>query len=175
MPTPQKEAVVQEMTDKFSRARSIFVADFTGIDVNTIVELRKGFHAENVEYRVVKNTLAHLALNKAGIKELDDLLVGVNSYVISYDDPTKPMKILKKFKSILNDKFKIKAAVFEGTFVGPDQVEQLANLPSRDELLAQFVGMLQQPLVHFVNTLRAPLLNFVGAVKALEEQKKQSG
>ncbi|NOX36105.1 MAG: 50S ribosomal protein L10 [Calditrichaeota bacterium] len=172
MPTPQKEQIVQEMTDKFSRAQSIILADFTGIDVNTITELRKKFREANVEYRVVKNTLARLSVKNAGIEGLEPFLVGVNSYAISYDDPTKPIKVIEEFKKELEDKFQIKAAYFEGKIIGPEQVPALAKLPSRDELLAQFVGMLNSPMSKLVGTLQGAMTKLIGVLKALEESKK---
>ncbi len=171
MPTPQKEQIVQEMTEKFGNATSIFLVDFTGMDVNTTTELRKNLREANVEYRVLKNTLAKLSFQKAGIEGMDEFLKGVNGYMISYDDPTLPAKVLKKKKEF-KEKLQMKAALFEGRVVGPDQVEALANLPSRDELLAQLVGMLKQPMTKLAGTLNAAMSNLVNVLKQLEEQKK---
>ncbi|RMI20788.1 MAG: 50S ribosomal protein L10 [Calditrichaeota bacterium] len=173
MPTPQKEAIVKEMTEKFSRANSVFLADFTGIDVNTINQLRRQFREARVEYRVLKNTLAKLSLHNAGITQLDEYLTGVNGYVISYDDPTLPVKVVEKLKKDLNDKFKLKAAYFEGQLVGTDQVASLAKLPSKQELLGQLCSMLQSPMTKLAGTLNAAMQNLVGALKALEEAKKE--
>lgn len=176
MPTPQKEQIVEEMAEKFSRAQSIVLADFTGIDVNTITELRKKFKEAHVEYRVVKNTLARLSVRKANIPDLETYLFGVNSYAISYDDPTKPFKIIDQLrKELLQDKFIIKAALFEGQIVGPEKASELAKLPSREELLAKLMGMLQSPMTRLVGTLQASMVKLVQVLKALEESKKQSG
>jgi len=176
MPTPEKEQIVKEMTEKFSRAQCIVLADFTGIDVNTITELRKKFKEANVEYKVVKNTLARLSVRNAKIDGLEEYLYGVNSYCLSYDDPTKPFKVIEQLrKDLLQDKFTVKAALFEGQIVGPDRVSELAKLPSRDELLGKLVGMLQSPMVRLVNTLQGSMVKLVQVLKALEENKKQSG
>jgi large subunit ribosomal protein L10 len=171
MPTPQKEKIVSEMADKFSRANSIFLADFSGIDVNTINALRKKFHEENVEYRVVKNTLAKISFQNAGIDGMSDFLNGVNSYAISYDDPTIPMKVVDKFKSNLDGKLQIKAAYFEGEIIGPDRIEGIANLPSREQLLSQLIGILQAPMAKLVGILQANVTNFMLVLKALESKK----
>ena len=171
MPTPQKEKLVQEMSEKFGKATGIYLADFTGMDVNTTTELRRKFREAKVEYRVVKNTLAKLSFHQAGIEGMDEFLKGVNSYAISYDDPTLPMKVLDKDKE-LKSMLRIKAAYFEGKIVGPDQVEQLAKLPSRQELIGQFASMLQAPMTKLVSTLNGALVQLVGVLKALEEQKK---
>ncbi len=171
MPTPQKEQIVQEMTEKFGNATSIFLVDFTGMDVNTTTELRKNLREAKVEYRVLKNTLAKLSFQNAGIEGMDEFLTGVNGYMISYDDPTLPAKVLKQKKEF-KEKLRMKAALFEGRIVGPDQVEALANLPSRDELLSQLVSMLQQPMTKLAATLNAAMSNLVNVLKQLEEQKK---
>ena len=172
MPTPQKEAIVQEMTEKFSEARSIFLADFTGVDVNTITELRKKFREANVEYRVVKNTLAKRSFEKAGLADINEYLTGVNSYAISYDDPTLPIKVVEKLKKDLDGKFRIKAALFEGKLVREDQIDAIATLPTKPEMLGQLVGMLQSPLTKFAATLNASMTKLVGVLKALEDAKK---
>jgi len=172
MPTPQKEQIVKEMAEKFSRATGIYLGDFTGLDVNSVVELRKSFREAEVDYKVVKNTLALRSLKDAGVQGLDEYLVGVNSYAISYGDPTQPIKILEKFKKDLEDKFHVKAAYFEGTVLGPDQVGALAKLPGRNELLGQLVGMLRSPMTRMVGTLNATMTKLVGVLKSLEEAKK---
>ena len=172
MPTPQKEAIVQEMSKKFADASSIFLADFTGVDVNTINEIRQGFFDAKVEYRVVKNTLAKRSFEKAGIEGMTEFLSGVNAYAISYDDPTQPMKVVEKFQKDLDGKFQIKGAYFEGQIVPREKVEALAKLPSKNELLGQFVTMIQSPMQKLVSTLNAPMQNVAGVLKSLEEAKK---
>jgi len=171
MPTPQKEQIVQEMTDKFAKAISIYLVDFSGMNVNMATELRKKFKEMNVEYRVLKNTLAKLSFRNAGIEGMDGYLTGVNGYAISYDDPTTPVKVVGKNKEY-KEKLKLKAAFFEGKIVGPEQVGDLAKLPSRNELLGQFVSMIQSPMTKFVGTLNGAMSSFINVLKSLEENKK---
>lgn len=171
MPTPQKEQIVSEMADKFSRAKSIFLADFSGIDANTINSLRKKFHQEKVEYRVVKNTLAKISFENAGIDGMSSYLNGINSYAISYEDPTLPMKVVDGLKSTLEDKFVVKAAYFEGEIIGPDRIKGIAKLPTREQLLSQLVGVLQAPMAKLVGTLQASITNFLLVLKAMESKK----
>lgn len=173
MPTAQKEMVIKEMTEKFSNAKSIFLADFTGVNVNTITELRKGFHESKLEYRVVKNTLAKLSFDKAGIAGMDEFLSGVNSYVISYEDPAMPVKVLEKFKKQLEGKFALKAAYFEGLVVGSDKIEALSKLPGKEELRGKIVGLLQSPMSKLVSVLQGPMRNVIGVLKALETKENQ--
>ncbi|UCF63133.1 MAG: 50S ribosomal protein L10 [bacterium] len=171
MATAQKEKVVQEMSDKFSRASSIYLVDFTGMDVNMTNQLRRNFQESNIEYRVVKNTLAKISFDKAGIEGMEPFLKGVNAYAISYDDPTLPVKVLEKHKEY-KEKLKLKAALFEGQVVGTDKVENLSKIPSRQELLGQLVGMLNSPMSKLVYALNGVMYNLVNALKALEEKKK---
>lgn len=173
MPTPQKEAVVQEMAEKFSNATGIFLADFTGVNVNQINELRKGFYESKVEYRVVKNTLAKLSFDNAGIEGMDEFLKGVNSYMISYDDPALPIKVVEKFKKELEGKFAIKAAYFEGRIVKAEQIEAISKLPGKQELQAKLVGLLQSPMTKLVGVLQSPMRNLIGVMKALESKENQ--
>ncbi len=171
MPTTRKEKIVEEMTDKFGRASSIFLVDFTGMDVNSTNELRRNFRESNVEYRVLKNTMARLSFQKAGIDGMDNFLKGVNAYAISYDDPTVPAKILEKNKEF-KEKLILKAALFEGKIVGAEQVQIISKLPSKMELLSQLVSMFNSPMSKLVGTLNAGMSNLIYALKSLEEKKK---
>ncbi|OGB64912.1 MAG: 50S ribosomal protein L10 [Caldithrix sp. RBG_13_44_9] len=171
MATPQKEKIVQEMSTKFGRAAGIYLVDFTGLDVNTTNELRKNFRDSKVEYRVLKNTLAKIAFEQAGIQGMDQFLSGVNGYAISYDDPTLPVKLLEKSKDF-KEKLKLKAALFEGKIVPANQVESLAKLPSKKELIGQVAGMLNSPMSKLVNSLNGIMYKFVNVLKAVEEKKR---
>ena len=171
MPTPQKEKIVEEMTDKFGRASSIFLVDFTGMDVNATTELRRNFRESNIEYRVLKNTLAKISFQHAGIEGMEEYLKGVNAYAISYDDPTLPVKIVDKNKEF-REKLKLKAALFEGKVVGSDQVVTIAKLSSRAELLGQFVSMINSPMTKLAGTLNATISKLVNVLKSIEEKKK---
>ena len=171
MATPQKEKVIEEMSDKFGRASGIYLVDFTGMDVNTTNALRRNFRESDVEYRVLKNTLAKLSFEKAGIDGMNEFLIGVNGYAISYDDPTLPVKVLEKNKEF-KEKLKLKAALFEGQIIDSSKVDALAKIPSRVELLGQLAGMLNSPMSKLLFALNGVMYNLVNAVKALEEKKR---
>lgn len=171
MATPQKEKLVQEMSTKFGRATGIYLVDFTGMDVNTTNELRRNFRHSQIEYRVLKNTLAKISFKQAGIEGMEPYLTGVNGYAISYDDPTLPIKLLEKNKDF-KDKLKLKAALFEGKIVAPQQIENLAKLPSKPELIARIVGLLNSPMSKLVNTLNSAMYSLVNVLKAIEEKKR---
>lgn len=170
MATQEKIDIVQTYADKFKTAKSVYLADFSGIDVPTITEMRKKFRDENIEYKVLKNRLVKRSLNNADINDLDEHLVGVNAFVISYDDPVAPAKIIQEYnkkKEIL----KIKVVYLEGQVFTADKAAALADLPSREELLAKFVGLLQTPLSKLLGTLRAPMQKLAGTLDAVKNGK----
>ena len=171
MPTPEKQLIIDEMAEKFKRATGVFLVDFTGMDVNTTTDLRKNFKEQNVEYRIVKNTLAKISLEKAGFDGLQEYMTGVTAYAITYDDPTIPVKLLDKKKEF-KDKLKVKAALFEGKVLTTEQAKAVVDLPSRDELLSKLVGTLQAPMTNFARVINAVGSNLVTVLKALEETKK---
>ncbi len=157
MATNKKEAVVTELTEKFKNAHSIFLASFEGLDVERTTDLRKNFVKENIEYRVVKNTLAKRALKNAEIEGLDEFFVGTTSVAFSNeDDPVRPGKVIKAF---LNDNkeapFELKACLFEGELYAGKNAQQVLDFASREDLIAKFAGMLISPVQKFAATVLA--------------------
>ena len=172
MPTPQKEAVVAELTEKFKGASALYLASFEGMDMATTTGLRKKFVSEGVEYTVVKNTLAKLALKNAGIEGLDEFFKGTTAVALATDDPTKPAKVISDFNKENEDQtLDLKACLFEGKLFGPDKVDQLAKLPSREDLLSKLAATLQAPMTNFVRTLVAPMQNMQGVLNSLKDKK----
>ena len=170
MPTPEKIAIVEEYTQKFKDAKCVYVAEYEGIDVATVTDVRKKFRDQNIEYKVLKNRLARISFNNAGISGLDEFLTGANTFIIGYDDPVAPAKILEDFnkkKEIL----KLKTVLFEGKVLPSEEAKNISKLPSREALLGQLVGMLQSPMTKFAATLNAPMQKFVGVLNALKEKK----
>ena len=158
MATQKKIQLVEEYSKKFKEAKSIFLADFTGINVSNINDFRTLCRNAGVEYRVIKNTLAKHSLDNVGIDGLHDMLKGVTAFAYSVTDAVAPVKIIKQYNKELsktNKSLKLKGCLFEGKVFGPDKVEQLADLPGREELLGQLLGMLQSPLGNLSGTLKA--------------------
>jgi large subunit ribosomal protein L10 len=171
MATAEKIAVVEEFTEKFKKAKSVYLTDYTGMDVATVNELRTKFREADVEYKVLKNRLAKRSLNEAGIDVLDDYLKGVTSFVIGYDDPVAPAKIIKNF-NVKTERLKLKVVYLEGKLFEAEMASKLADLPTRDELLSQFVGVLQAPMTKFAGTLQASMQKLVGTLNSLKDSKQ---
>ncbi|NQV37737.1 MAG: 50S ribosomal protein L10 [Candidatus Marinimicrobia bacterium] len=170
MPNTKNINSVEELRGKIEKASAIYFTDFLGLDVARITELRKQFYDTSIEYKVVKNTLLKIAAAENNISGLEEILKGSTAIAISYDEPTTPAQVLKKFTKD-HDLPKVKGILFDGEVLGGEEFLRIADLPSRDELLSMLVAMLQSPMTKFVRTLSAPMSNMVGVLNSLKDQK----
>ncbi|MFD2672482.1 50S ribosomal protein L10 [Marinicrinis sediminis] len=154
----QKQQMVAEVTDKFRDSACTVIADYRGLNVAQVTELRKNLREAGVEFSVIKNTLLRRATASAELTELDEHLTGPTAIAFSNDDAVAPAKILNQFAK-KNEHLKIKAGVVEGKVVSMDEIKALAELPSREGLLSMLLSVLQ-----------APVRNFALAVKAVSEK-----
>jgi large subunit ribosomal protein L10 len=170
MPTEEKRESVANLSRKMSEARSIFLADFTGVDVESVTRLRRSLRGASVEYEVVKNRLAKLAVEDAGLEGLTDYLRGPTAMAFALDDPVAPAKILQQF---IDDggNLAIKSGFMDGQVLTADRVVELSKLPSREELLGRVVSSVQSPIYGFGSTLTGLLRSVIGVLSAIEEQK----
>jgi large subunit ribosomal protein L10 len=173
MARPEKEAKVSEVQQKFTMSKSVILADYRGLNVMEVTELRKKLREAGVEYRVVKNTLTSRAAKAANIDGLDQFLSGPTALAFGIDDVVAPAKILADFAKD-HKKLELKGGVLEGKVIDLDAVKQLANLPSREALLGQLAGMLQAPMRGLVTVLSGPLRNLTYAVEAVRKQKAEA-
>jgi large subunit ribosomal protein L10 len=158
-----KQAVVQEIADKFKSAASVVVVDYRGLTVSQVTELRKQLREAGVEFKVYKNTLVRRATAEVEQEELNEFLTGPNAIAFSTEDVIAPAKIINDFAKA-NEQLEIKAGLIEGTFASAEDVKALAELPSREGLLSMLLSVLQ-----------APVRNFALATKAVAEQKEEQG
>ena len=166
----EKQEMVSGLASKLRKAPTVYVTDFTGLNVALITDLRRRLRKAGVEYVVVKNTLALRALTEAQVAGLESHLGGPTALVLGGADPVAAAKVLSDFAKEL-EKPAIRAGLVEGKTVTPEQVKQLAALPSKPELLAQLGGALQSPLAGFVGSLNGLLYMMVGALEALHTQR----
>ena len=170
MARPEKEKLVQELSDKLSDREFTILADYTGIDVQAVTQLRSDFRAESIEYLIYKNTLARIAARNSGLEKLVEYLDGPTGYVFS-DEPVAPSKILGEFIKN-NPSMKIKCAILSGEIIDESQVKAMASLPPKDVLLAQLLGQLMAPVSGLVNVLSGPVRNLVYALDDLRKRKE---
>ena len=170
MPNKKNIEEVKTLSESLSKAKAVYFTEYHGLNVGDITKLRSDFFKANIEFRVAKNTLVKLAASENNIKVADELLKGSTALAISFDEPVAPAKIIKKFKKD-NDLPEVKGIYFDGEFVPGSEYGRLADLPSKEELLAKLVSMLNNPLQKLVNTINAPIQNTLRALNNLKENK----
>lgn len=171
MPKEDKTKAVEELKEKFSRSKSFFLTDFTGLNVEEITGLRKDFRSKKIEYRVAKNTLIELAAKDLSLDQVKEHLQGPTGIAFGYDDPVTPAKVLYEVNKKLS-KPKIKIFWVEGKFFKGNEIEKLAKLPPKELLYAQIIACLDSPVRNLIGTLDAVLREFVGTVDALAKAKE---
>ncbi len=170
-PRAEKVAVVDEVASKLQAADAVIVTEYRGLKVAQLAGLRRQLRSAGGEYKVYKNTLARLGAEKAGVAGLDDMLLGPSGITFVDGDIAAVAKALRDAAKA-NPLLVIKGGVMGGTLLSAKDVEALAELPSRDVLLAMFAGALQAPLVKTAGLLQALPRNFAYGIKALNEQKE---
>ena len=164
---PEKVEQVEQLTEKLRKAKVAVLTDYRGLTVKQLGELRARLRAQEVEYRVVKNTLARRAAAEAGKEALSDSLKGPVAIAFGYDtDIGAPSRLLTEFTRQTRLRVDIVGGLIEGRVMGPEQVRQVADLPSREVLIAQLLGTLQSPIGQLVATMQAPLQQLVGLLEA---------
>lgn len=172
MPRPEKVQVVTELSEKLSTTKSVVFADYRGLNVKEVTELRKKLRDAGVEYKVVKNTLARLAAQKAEVEGVNLYLTGPTAIALGLTDPVAPAKILSEFAKT-HKNLEIKGGVLQGKVIDLDGVKSLANLPSREVLLAQLLAGMQAPVTGFVSVLSGTMRKLVYALDAVRRTKEE--
>lgn len=166
----EKEATVSQVAEKFNKSQAVILADYRGLNVLEVTELRKKLREAGVEYKVIKNTLTSRAAKEVNIEGLDEYLSGPTALAFGYNDPVTPAKILATFAKD-HKKLELKAGILEGKVINTKAVTALAELPSREALLGQIAGLLQSPMRGLVTVLSGPLRNLAYATEAVRKQK----
>ena len=162
----QKAEQVELLTEKLKKARVAVLTDYRGLTVSQMQELRGGFRTGDVEYRVVKNTLVRRAAEAAGVPALQSELEGPLAIAFGYEDLSLPAKLINEFVRATRLKLDIKGGLVEGRVFSPDQVRQLADLPSRETLIAHLMGTMQAPVSQMVGIMQTPLQQLMGVLNA---------
>ncbi len=171
MKRSEKETIIAEIAEKASRAAAMYFSDFSRLTVAEETELRREFRKNGVEYTVVKNTLARKALEQlTGYDRVFDKLVGPTGIAYSYDDPSVPAKIIKKFFE-KTGKFQLKAAIIEKQVFDASKLEQLANMPTRKDIIAAILGSINSPASGIVGAINAVMRDLVYTIDAIEKKK----
>ena len=169
----EKKAVVAEVSAEVAKAQGIFVAEYRGLEVGSMTELRAKARKSGVYLRVLKNTLARRAVAGTPFEKLAEQMVGPLVYGIS-SDPVATAKVLNEFAKA-NEKLVIKAGAMPNAVITAKEVKALASMPSREQLIAQLLGTMQAPVAQFVRTLNEVPSRFVRTLAAIRDQKERAG
>lgn len=172
MARPEKEAAVQDIAEILENAQSVFITDYRGLNVEKMQELRGKCREAAVSYRVVKNTLGRLAAKQAGYDSMVEYLKGPSAIAYSFDDPSAPARVIKDFAK-KEEKPVMKMSIFEGEFYGPEKIAVIADLPSKQEMLARMLGSINSPLQGFAGSLHGLLRKFVATLDAVRASREE--
>ena len=173
MARPDKAADVAEITDKFRASSAAVLTEYRGLTVKQLKTLRRSLGG-NADYAVVKNTLTKIAANEAGISELDDLFAGPTAVAFVTGDPVESAKALRDFAKE-NPALIIKGGVLDGKALSADEIKKLADLESREVLLAKLAGAMKGSMAKAAATFQAPLSQFARTADALRAKVEQGG
>lgn len=167
----KKIDLVNEIKQKIQDSSSVIMIDYRGLTVAEATNLRREFRENGVDYKVYKNTMTELALKELGHDELIDHLVGPTAIAFGVDDPVAPAKVLteniKKLK-----KMSLKAGLVDGKVIDVEGIKALADLPSREELIAKMLGSMNAPISGLANVLSGTIRGLAVALNAIKEQKE---
>lgn len=166
-----KKAVVAEVAAVAAKAHSAVAAEYRGLTVAQLTELRKTARASGVYLRVIKNTLARKAVEGTEFACMQDGLVGPLILAFSLEDPGSAARVVSDFAK-QNDKLVVKLVAVGGKQYGPSELERLSKLPNREQALAILMGVMKAPVEKFVRTLAEPHAKLARTIAAIRDQKQ---
>ena len=170
MPTDRKVKSIEQLKGWMEECTVAITADFSGLSVGAITGLRHQLRDKGVQFRVIKNTLAHRAADAAGRPEFKQIVEGPTGIAFGYGDPVEPAKALSEYIRTARSPLKIRGGLMEQRLLSPADVAALANLPSRDELLARLLGQMQGPIAGLANVLNGPISGLARVLQARVDQ-----
>jgi large subunit ribosomal protein L10 len=173
MPTPEKEQILRDTNERISGVRGLYLADLSGMTVESVSLLRRRCRDQKIQVRVIKNTLLKRAFNDQGISALDDFLVGPTGLVYSKENEMTPAKVLSDFAKEF-EKPRIKAAVVDGKLFDAKAIAKLATLPSREVLLSQLLSTIIAPMSQFLGAIDATLRLPAIMADVLQREKQKA-
>lgn len=167
-----KDLIIKEIEKELKKGEPFFVVRHDAVPATNIDKLRAKLRGSKTRYLVVKNTLGQKAFERAKLKEISETIQGACGIAFTSGDAVAPSKVLMDFAKE-NETFKVQAGFMQGKLMSVDQIKVLANLPSREVLLAKVVGGMQAPISGFVNVLSGTLRKFVNVMDAIAKKKSQ--
>jgi len=166
-----KKTIVAELTEVAGHSISAVAADYRGLTVSEMTELRGNARRAGVLMRVYRNTLARKALEETTFACLKEALVGPIVLLFSQEEPGAAARLLREFMKV-HEALEVRALALDGNLLGPEQLEAIASLPSREEALTQLVAVMQAPITKFVRTLKEPVAQTVRVIAAVRDKQQ---
>lgn len=171
----QKAAVVTTLTNQFGETKTLFVADYRGLDMPDITELRSKLRDADATFSVVKNTLARRAAKDAGLDDVADLFVGPTAVAFAHGDAAAVAKALKEFAKTRKDLLALRGGLMDGDLVSADQVNEIAELPAREVILAMLLSTVDGPARQLVGAINAPARDIHGLLGNWIAKREEAG
>ncbi|WP_103664881.1 50S ribosomal protein L10 [Gracilimonas amylolytica] len=173
MPTAEKQAVLDEIAEKLENSSALYITNYSGMSVPEVNELRGAFRKGDIRFKVYKNKLMKLAMEKVGgYDEIIPSLVEQNAFAFVEEELSAPAKVLKDFIKEHN-KPQFKAAIVDGDFYSEDKLDVLAAMKSKNEIIGDILGLLMSPLSNVVGALNSQGSNLVGAINTIAEKGEE--
>ena len=172
MPNAKKIELVESLSEKIKSSSALYFTKYTGMNVEQAAKLRKSFTDNSVEFLVSKNTLIKIATEQAGLDKnlFNEFLSGQIAIAYANNDPTAPARVIKDFSKD-NKCLEVVGLFFDGQLYSPEKYKEIANLPSKEELLTKFMVALNYPMTSVLYSLKATMNNFINVLNNLKEQK----
>ena len=171
----QKAQVVSALVDQFNATKTMFVADYRGLDMPSITELRSKLRETDAQFSVVKNTLARRAAAEAGIDELAEMFTGPTAVAFVHGDAAAVAKALKEFAKQKEGILELRGGMMDGALVSADQVKEIAELPPREVILAMLLSAVNAPAQQLVGAVNAPARDLVSLLSNWIDKREQAG
>lgn len=171
MPNAENIETLASIKSDIEGAGAVWAVDYRGLTVKQIQELRRSIREADGCMKVYKNTLMHIALEETNSPSMDEILEGPSAFIFTGEDPVACAKVIKNYAKD-NENLTIKGGIMDGQFLDIAQVEAVASLPSREELIAKLLGTISNPLVKTVRVLNGPMEAFARVLGAIEAQKE---
>lgn len=175
MPTEAKRQEIDSLVEKVKASKAIYIAEYRGLTVSKATALRKAIRASDGEMKVTKNTFMRIAVSESGLPSASGIDAGPNAYVFAYGDVSATARALRDFaKEKGNEALVIKGGIMGSSVVTKDQVLAIADLPTKDVMIARFLGTLNGPIRSFVTVLSGPARGLVTALSQIRDQKEKA-
>lgn len=171
MPAQAKFDLLEKVSASIEASKGVFVIDYKGLSVKEAQELRRALREVGAQMKVYKNNIVKIALEKASLPAIDEILVGTCAYVFYENDPVDAAKAIKDTAKKLN-KLSFLGGISDGVAISADQARAIADLPSREELIAKVVGSIANPLSGLVRVAAGPAQGFLTVLTAIKDQKE---